>query len=431
MYISKIELINIRCYDHLIIDLTNDGDIVNWTTILGDNGTGKSTILKCIALGLCDFASAAGLIREIPWKIRNNRFPRKRSEIRVNIVIGRTKYEIITGIIPLYGEGKQIETIDREILKGQAQTIVKDIDFKWDNIFICGYGAARNAEGTDDYLTYSIVDAVYTLFRYDQPLQNPELAMRRFQQREERLPEDSLQWLNDILDPILLLDEKEEILLQDDGIWIDSNKWGKTPLASTGDGYKATLTWLMDFISWASYYYKGKTNNQIKGIVLIDEIEQHLHPSWQRNIVDVLRKAFKNIQFISTTHSPLVTINSVTLGDESDSKLFILKWLDTGKVTITDIKNNIADLGFDQILGSEAFGFIYENPRIEKLYKELSELVGQTKLNRIQQNKVKKIEKRLLEYSFMSSTSPIERNIIKAYKKNLIDENKGLKEMLK
>ncbi|TAE76241.1 MAG: hypothetical protein EAZ85_00515 [Bacteroidetes bacterium] len=43
-----------------------------------------------------------------------------------------------------------------------------------------------------------------------------------------------------------------------------------------------------------------------EGIVLIDEIEQHLHPKWQRNILSALEKTFPNIQFIVTTHSPQV-----------------------------------------------------------------------------------------------------------------------------
>lgn len=42
------------------------------------------------------------------------------------------------------------------------------------------------------------------------------------------------------------------------------------------------------------------------GVVLIDEIEQHLHPAWQRTIIPNLRRTFPNIQFILTTHSPQV-----------------------------------------------------------------------------------------------------------------------------
>ena len=42
------------------------------------------------------------------------------------------------------------------------------------------------------------------------------------------------------------------------------------------------------------------------GVVLIDELELHLHPKWQREVTAKLRKTFPNIQFIATTHSPFV-----------------------------------------------------------------------------------------------------------------------------
>jgi predicted ATP-binding protein involved in virulence len=45
---------------------------------------------------------------------------------------------------------------------------------------------------------------------------------------------------------------------------------------------------------------------QSKGIVLIDELDMHLHPTWQKRVVGDLKKAFPNIQFIVTTHSPFI-----------------------------------------------------------------------------------------------------------------------------
>ena len=50
------------------------------------------------------------------------------------------------------------------------------------------------------------------------------------------------------------------------------------------------------------------------GVVLIDEIELHLHPTWQRSVIEKLRTTFPNIQFIATTHSPFV-IQSLRAGE--------------------------------------------------------------------------------------------------------------------
>lgn len=49
---------------------------------------------------------------------------------------------------------------------------------------------------------------------------------------------------------------------------------------------------------------------QITGIVLIDEIDLHLHPKWQWNVIEALRKTFENVQFIIATHSPIVISTS-------------------------------------------------------------------------------------------------------------------------
>jgi len=58
-------------------------------------------------------------------------------------------------------------------------------------------------------------------------------------------------------------------------------------------------------------YLKEKAVIESKGVVLIDEIDLHLHPKWQRHVVDDLNAAFPNIQFIVTTHSPVI-VQSLT-----------------------------------------------------------------------------------------------------------------------
>ncbi len=65
MYISQIRLDDVRCFgDGFVIDLEENGEPVMWTSILGNNATGKTTLLRSIAIGLCDEASAAGLLKE-------------------------------------------------------------------------------------------------------------------------------------------------------------------------------------------------------------------------------------------------------------------------------------------------------------------------------------------------------------------------------
>ena len=69
-----------------------------------------------------------------------------------------------------------------------------------------------------------------------------------------------------------------------------------------------------------------ESREQITGIVLIDEIDLHLHPKWQWNVIDALQKTFSGVQFIIATHSPIVIsaskqANLILLDDSQDIKL--------------------------------------------------------------------------------------------------------------
>jgi len=95
-----------------------------------------------------------------------------------------------------------------------------------------------------------------------------------------------------------------------------SGPWGDLPLKALGDGYKATFAWVADLMGWAIFLeHDVPSSDNINGIVLIDEIDQHLHPVWQRRIVKRLYKHFPNIQFIATTHSPIVALGTTDLND--------------------------------------------------------------------------------------------------------------------
>jgi predicted ATP-binding protein involved in virulence len=75
------------------------------------------------------------------------------------------------------------------------------------------------------------------------------------------------------------------------------------------DGFRSTLTWMADLcVTWheVSGSIEPTDLADIRALVLLDEIDLHLHPSLQRTLVPRLREALPNVQFIVTTHSPLV-----------------------------------------------------------------------------------------------------------------------------
>jgi predicted ATP-binding protein involved in virulence len=81
------------------------------------------------------------------------------------------------------------------------------------------------------------------------------------------------------------------------------------PFRQLSDGYRLTLAMVAD-IAWRSVtlnpHLGPAATEETSGVVLIDELDLHLHPRWQRRIVGDLRRAFPRLQFIATTHSPFI-----------------------------------------------------------------------------------------------------------------------------
>lgn len=81
------------------------------------------------------------------------------------------------------------------------------------------------------------------------------------------------------------------------------------PFEHLSDGQRTILGLFCDIARRAAIlnpHFGGEASEKTKGVVLIDELDLHLHPKWQMNIVEDLRKVFPNIQFICTTHSPIL-----------------------------------------------------------------------------------------------------------------------------
>jgi predicted ATP-binding protein involved in virulence len=117
---------------------------------------------------------------------------------------------------------------------------------------------------------------------------------------------------------------------------------GTQPLSNLSDGQRCMLAMVGDIAQKSA-----KLNPQLgasalretPGIVLIDELDLHLHPRWQRRVIEDLRRTFPAIQFICSTHSPFL-IQSLRSGEE----LIMLDGqptADLGNLSIDDIAQGI------------------------------------------------------------------------------------------
>ena len=167
MYIKKVVLKNVRCFEYVAFDLSLENGVQKWGLILGDNGFGKTTILRSIAMGLCDKTGASGLLQDTygDWV----RWGKKNAIIKLDLVEGNEEYSIETTIH--HEPNSKLEVID--------QVTFPNENFPWEKIFVCGYGANRSIQGDTSYEAYSLADALYSLFNYKGSLQNAELMLWR------------------------------------------------------------------------------------------------------------------------------------------------------------------------------------------------------------------------------------------------------------
>lgn len=385
MYIKRLFLKDIRCLSKITIDFEKPGSSI---LILGDNGDGKSTILKSIAMGLCDQSSTAALFREL----QGETVRRKKGQEEVKIgnygiidvdLVSHDghEYQIKTKITSL----EKFERVSQKLYEtknGEEKREIDQDEFPWNQIFVTSYGPGIRTHATSDFQHYLAVDAVYPLFNYSSPLQNPELVLRRLLSaagnkkktyKEKKKEETELfRKIQNLMVDLLDLKSSNDFKLTPTGIKVDGH-WGTSELAELGDGFQAVINIVVDLLSWWFLRENGDSEwnlKALKGIVIIDEIEQHLHPKWQKRIFSLLREKFPNIQFIVATHSPLVAsankevdVHLLSPGkhekfnpygwlaenvyekmglEESRSKEFIKDVLDRYK--ILDLKNNSNDL---------------------------------------------------------------------------------------
>jgi energy-coupling factor transporter ATP-binding protein EcfA2 len=348
MYITKIKLKNVRCFDEAEIDLSG---CKPGTSILiaGNNGIGKSAILRAIAMGLCDRDSAASLLRELEGNFvrkqaqenKSKEGGEKKAEIEIELKDENRKSWKITTTVTEWKE-LIIETVEQVYrTDGRVKSEFKDFYPFWDALFVTGYGAGLRTTGTAKYSDYFAPDAVYSLFKYDAPLQDPEIAWtrmkaasRRASKRTKNISSEKVdENISEMLKYVLDLDENAQIVLEPNGIYVKEN--GELiPLDAMGDGHKSLIKVTLDILVWyllkLNYDKKEKgedrpwvpipTDNKnrpdVRGIVIIDEIEQHLHPKLQREVLKRLHDKFPKIQFIITTHSPLCVSGT---GDVSEN----------------------------------------------------------------------------------------------------------------
>lgn len=203
-----------------------------------------------------------------------------------------------------------------------------------------------------------------------------------------------------------LPDEIKNVVKNEDDIVIEAPKFDEgelkkstvkiktfpnlVPFSDLSLGYQTMMAWVLD-LAWRlfSRYPKSRTPLEEPAIVIIDEIDLHLHPHWQLEIMGKLANVFKRTQFIATAHSPIMV-------QSMPNANFAIVQKDEDEVFIVNEPERIKGWRVDQILNSEYFGISSAwDPETEQLFDERNELLHKSKRTSKENARLKKLEKQI------------------------------------
>ncbi len=303
-----------------------------WTVLAGRNGAGKSTLLRAIALSIAGPVAARALCQSFSGWINHG--------CKSGFVATQLSFEATsdrfskTGRLPATtfwtglrwtstsGTEPKMEEYD-ELNKTMKQTPSRgpwsDEPKGW---FLSGYGPFRRLTGhAADAQRLMVgpnhVPRLVSLFREDASLLESvqwlkDMHLRRLEERAgaEELLRSTLAILNCGLLPDGVSVEK----VDSEGLWVTRGA-STLHLSDLSDGYRVTIALIVDILQHLHKVYgsidvrtsvDNITTCNNAGVVLIDEVDVHLHVSWQQRIGFWLKRTFPNIQFIVSSHSPFV-----------------------------------------------------------------------------------------------------------------------------
>ncbi|HEX4965213.1 MAG TPA: AAA family ATPase [Thermoanaerobaculia bacterium] len=418
MYIESLKVRNVRLLAEQEFSFRNpDGTPRLWTVIVGENGLCKSTILQLIALATMGPKLGSVLVPNAQ-RLRN-----LNSHDAASFT---AKFDSVGEFIPSsLVSSLSIEADRFDLTAGEPSSgasLLDDLRAKRiPEGFVAGYGVGRflTEPGETALPDDPVVDRVRGLF-------SPQHKMLgiNFYSAFHSESSRSLGFLRSLNEALSIGGEPDERLLPGFlGIDLKGRRKSRgspgisepsqfdlqikdralrLPATWLSDGYQAMLSWIADLLGHALLAHEeGLDPRNLEGIVLLDEIDLHLHPTWQRRIVPLLRKIFPHLQFIVTTHSPLVLT-----GFERD-EIILLK-LREGEVVQDPAEIQPGVLTASEIL-TNFFGVQRAGrPELVRKERRYLELKATTRLSSDEQDELQRLDHELQPYLEAFSSTAME-----------------------
>jgi hypothetical protein len=386
VYVHRVTIQNLRSFREVVVPLATPGanggaaaEYPNVTLLVGDNGAGKTTVLRSIALAALGpiMVSGSGYV---PFSLVRHVSGQRSAEAVVSAEVELHEQD---GAV----EG-QFETAALRIrpTAGFVDRFVAMDTPAWSELmwadrspafFVVGYGASRavdpharsseSSRSKSRMLRYGRVAGLFEEGIVLLPLAAwlPELAARDPARFAEvvGLVNVLLEPHGELLDHLV---EGEPMFRVGSSV---------LPFQALSDGYRGYIGWVGDLLYHLCMGAPAAMPLvQGRGVVLVDEVDLHLHPAWQRHVMPTLSRALPNLQFVFTSHSPLV------VGSLYAVNVRVLDAMEVGSAVETVVSTSRAEvygLSADQILTGGHFGL--RTTRVESFDRKLQQVASKAR----------------------------------------------------
>jgi predicted ATPase len=313
MFLKHIDISQVRSIDHIALDFGGPSGskaksaIRQRTVLLGENGCGKSTALRAIALVLAGSDALNELLKEPARWVRNGK-----KEARISAVLATKTGQEREISLTLRPEWTLRQTLSKN--EKNLHELDAALAHSKRNYFTLGYGVTRRpAYSAQEFSQIAERGLEHPRARGLATMFSPEATLVSFEQwamdmdyRSGSAEGSSSAFLRSALAKLLPGMEFDRIDRKSRELFFKTAD-GAIPFKQLSDGYQNMANWCGDVLYRITNTFEDyKKPLATRGVLLIDELDLHLHPVWQRKLLDFIGAALPNMQLIATSHSPMV-----------------------------------------------------------------------------------------------------------------------------